>query len=148
MGAESWRSTRQYLNGRRHQLTSLAGSLYAEVPRVEGTSLLCRPSWLPGRPVPLEALSLLWKPGAQRPPVTGSEDAALSAIPRVADGEPLCSYADALCELERPALFENRTCYRLLDIAADHGHVSMAFGVGKYLAGSSPAEVPNGHSGP
>jgi hypothetical protein len=37
------------------------------------------------------------------------------------DGTRYATYAEAMADLSRPKLFENRICYRLLDAAADRG---------------------------
>jgi len=53
--------------------------------------------------------------------------------PLRAPGERFRQYADALGELDRPALFENRPCYRLLDVAWTEASGRMTFGLGQYF---------------
>ena len=108
-----WLRVRRYLNEHRHELTQAAQALYPSHQRVAGTPLLARPGWLPDAPVPLDQvmLTLCAETDGGRP-------------------EPaLSGYAATLAELSPPALFEDRICYRLLDVSACH----LTFGVGRYF---------------
>src|SRR5260370_819407 len=54
--------------------------------------------------------------GGGRPRVAdGTGVAAAHVLPRSADGQVYPTYTAAIEALDRPALFENRVCYRLLD---------------------------------
>jgi hypothetical protein len=66
----------------------------------------------------------------------------------MASGERFGSYADALGALDRPAVFENRTCYRLLDVLPGVGELPgvgvaprLVFGVGRYFDGINSGEA-------
>src|SRR5215469_12573452 len=93
-----WRSLRGALRQHRHEFSVAAGELYPDVPHVEGTGLLCRPTWLPDAPVELGLLRLGWADNPPAPLVTAS----LAARPLKDDGEPFDTYADAVGALDRP----------------------------------------------
>ena len=114
MTPERWRQTRQLLSTRRPALAAVAAGLYPELPRVAGTELLARPEWLPARPVDLDEVVLGWDPDPPAPALAGTGPAAAHVLPERAPGARYPSYADAIAALDRPALFENRRCYRLL----------------------------------
>ncbi|HEY8480383.1 MAG TPA: hypothetical protein VIL71_11175 [Spirillospora sp.] len=103
-----WRARRAALDAARGPLGEIASRLYPDVPRVAGTSLLCRPGWVLDAPIPLESVRLEWEPRPAAPAV---------ADPR--DGLPAGyrTYAEAMAALAPPRVFENRPAYRL--IAAD-----------------------------
>lgn len=127
-----WLTARGFLNSSRYQLTQSARHLYPASRRVAGTPLLARPGWLPEVPVPLEQVTLTWQD--ERPAVldgTGPEFAAV--LPLREDGGRFASYASALAALDRPGLFENRSCYRLLDAVASAGGAQLSFGPGRYF---------------
>ncbi len=106
-----WRRVRGVLRENRHRLSGVAAALYPDLPRVGGTDLLCRAEWLPPAPVPLDDVALSWDPGAPVPVADGIGPA--SAHVRPAGGD-YPTYAGAIAELDPPALFENRPCYRLV----------------------------------
>jgi hypothetical protein len=56
--AEHWRAGRAGLKRRRHLLTQAAGRLYPDAARVGTTTLLCRPEWIPARPLGLDEVRL------------------------------------------------------------------------------------------
>jgi hypothetical protein len=125
--AQRWRTVRQVLTAHRHELGRVAARLYPEVPRVASADLLCRKEWVPAEPLGLDDLALHWDDGAagqHRAPGnrdgtgTGAEgyaEASPGVRPRRPDGQRYGSYTEAVAALDRPALFENRPCYRLLD---------------------------------
>jgi len=49
------------------------------------------------------------------------------------DGSRFGCYADALAALSPPALFENRACYRLLEVRPSPGGTTLEFGPGRYF---------------
>jgi hypothetical protein len=55
---EHWRKVRRLLHSRRHDLGTEAARLYPSMPRVAGTTLLCRPEWIPAEPLALEQAGL------------------------------------------------------------------------------------------
>jgi hypothetical protein len=131
-----WRRVRRLLNEHRMALAATAAGLYPDLPRVAGTDLLCWPGWLPATPLDLADVSLGW---ASDPPpaVTAAGSAAAHVLPRSGTGQAYPTYAAAIEALDRPALFENRVCYRLLD--ADLGGTDPAsrpglrFGASRYF---------------
>jgi hypothetical protein len=140
---EQWRRVRGFLNARRHDLARSVQHRYPPSWRVAGTPMLARPDWIPGVPIPLDQVTLSWRPGGNArspgaPPPggplldgTGPESAAVR--PWRDDGRRFGSYSAALGALTRPALFENRACYRLLGVRAAPGATSLEFGPGRYF---------------
>ena len=114
-GTEHWRRIRRLLNEHRLELAAMAARLYPGLPRVAGTDLLCWPGWLPATPLDLADLRLGWVSSPPPPAADGAGDAAAHVLPRSAAGLAYPTYAAAIEALDRPALFENRVCYRLLD---------------------------------
>ena len=116
--AAGWRAVRRALNQNRPALTAAAAGLHGDVPKVAGTGLLCWPAWLPAEPLDLAALPLRWSGEPPPPAVDGTLPAAAHVLPRQASGQPYPGYAAAIEALDRPGLFENRACYRLLSAAS------------------------------
>ncbi|NDU71291.1 transcriptional regulator [Actinomadura sp. DSM 109109] len=102
---ETWRRERAALNAARGRLGEVAAGLYPGVPRVAGTSLLCRDAWIPAVPVPLEEVRLEWEADPAPPAVAGPAD----GLP---DGYR--TYAEAVAALAPPKVFEDRPSYRLV----------------------------------
>jgi hypothetical protein len=114
-GAEHWRRIRRLVNEHRLELAAMAAGLYPDLPRVAGTDLLCWPGWRPAVPLDLADLRLGWTSAPPRPAADGMGEAAAHVLPRSPAGQAYPTYAAAIEALDRPALFENRICYRLLD---------------------------------
>ena len=115
--AERWRAVRAVLTANRHELGRVAAGLYPDLPRAGPADLLCREEWLPAAPLGLDDLPVTWdgRPSGEDG-APGRYDAASAQVrPLRPDGRRYASYADAVAALDRPALFENRPCYRLLD---------------------------------
>ncbi len=131
-GAAHWRRIRRLLNEHRQELAAIAAGLYPDLPRVAGTDLLCWPAWQPAAPLDLAELRLDWVSVPPRPAADGTAAAAAHVLPRTAAGQPYPAYTAAIAALDRPALFENRVCYRLLD--ADLGATpALRFGPSRYF---------------
>lgn len=129
-----WLRTRFYLNAHRHELTLATQDLYPAAWRVAGTPLLAGPGWLPGAPVPLDRVTLTWRPGIHRKGTDGTGPESAAVRPTASGrGAPFASYSAALGALARPGLYENRLCYRLLDAAASPAAAHLAFGEGSYF---------------
>jgi hypothetical protein len=119
--AQRWRDVRAVLTANRHELGRVAAILYPGLPRAGSADLLCREEWLPPAPLGLDDLPVTWD--GRAPDSSGGEawptrryDAASAQVrPLRPDGGRYASYTDAVAALDRPALFENRPCYRLLD---------------------------------
>jgi hypothetical protein len=120
-----WRAVRRVLGSRRAELSEVAARQYG-LPRAAGTALLCRSGWLPPKPVPLHEVRLRWEARPAAP-------AAHPAGPLTAHLRPdgYRTYAEAIGALDRPALFEDRACYRLLDA----GPGELGFGLCRYFDG-------------
>jgi hypothetical protein len=132
---EHWRAVRGFLNSRRHELSLAAQHLYPATLTVAGTPLLARPGWLPARPVPLDQVVLSWQAGwgSHGPVADGTGPEFAGVLPLREDGSRFGSYAAALAELSRPGIFEDRSCYRLLDARATPGGAELGFGPGRYF---------------
>jgi hypothetical protein len=130
---ERWQRVRRYLNRHRIDLARSARGLYPSSWHVAGTPLLARPAWIPGRPVSLDQVVLSWEPGRQEPLVDGTEPASASVRPLRSNGTRFQTYADAVEVLDRPRLFENRWCYRLLQLAAGVDEAHITFGRAQYF---------------
>ena len=130
---QGWLRVRDFLNSRRCELAGAAKDLYPQHWRVAGTPLLARPEWLPGAPVPLEQVALSWHPGRLPAQITGTEPAFAAALPLSGGGARFGSYAAALGALRRPALFEDRACYRLLEAQSTPAIAKLGFGEGRYF---------------
>jgi hypothetical protein len=130
---ERWLRERAYLNLHRYELTRAAQDLYPPSWPVAGTPLLARPGWLPTTPIPLDQVTLSWRSGSHRRGVDGTEPASAPVRPLGEDGTRFDCYAHALGVLSRPGLFENRACYRLLDVPTSPAAANLAFGQGSYF---------------
>ena len=119
--ARRWRDVRAMLTANRHELGRVAARLYPGLPRAGSADLLCREEWLPPAPLGLDDLPVTWDggppdhSGAPARPTSRHDGASAQVRPLRPDGSRYASYTDAVSALDRPALFENRPCYRLLD---------------------------------
>ena len=115
--AEGWRAVRAVLTANRHELGRVAAGLYPGLPRAGSADLLCREEWIPPVPLGLDDLPVTWDGGPSgEDDGQGRYDGASAQVrPLRPDGERYASYTAAVAALDRPALFENRPCYRLLD---------------------------------
>ena len=136
-GAAHWRRIRRLLNEHRLELAALAARLYPDLPRVAGTDLLCWPGWLPSAPLDLAGLELDWVSAPPPPAADGTGAATAHVLPRPGNGQAYPTYAAAIEALDRPALFENRVCYRLLDAELAGGSrgipPALRFGPARYF---------------
>jgi hypothetical protein len=115
----------------------MAAGLYPDLPRVAGTDLLCRPGWLPATPLDLADVALGWVSDPPPPAVEGTGAAAGHVLPRSGTSHAYPTYAAAIEALDRPALFENRVCYRRLDAdlggPAGASRPGLRFGPSRYF---------------
>ncbi|MEU1731422.1 hypothetical protein [Streptosporangium sp. NPDC020145] len=128
----AWRDVRGYMNGHRHDLARVAGRFHDGYRRVGATPLLTREDWLLNEPLPLDRITLKWSDQAPSPVVTGEEPEARPALP-----EDSANYSEAIARHDRPALFENRPCYRLLDVSWP----TLSFTGGSYFDGVNVGET-------
>jgi hypothetical protein len=130
-----WLRVNAYLQRNRHQLAVRAADEYQKQARVADSPLLASPSWRPAMPVPLDAIRLEFDREAPPPAVTDIAPIAPYLLPRRADGTRYRRHSDAIGTLAAPAIFENRTTYRLTeaDLAGDRPH--MTFTGGRFFDG-------------
>jgi hypothetical protein len=134
--AGEWLAVRRVLKQRRPELARAAAALYPRTARVAGTDLLCRPQWLPARPLELSEVALAWTAEPAPPAVTGMDGAAAHVLP-AGDGRSYTSYAEAIAGLDPPKLLDNRVCYRLLDAALAGAAPGLRLGPARYFDGVS-----------
>ncbi|WP_432931857.1 hypothetical protein ACQPZZ_12880 [Microbispora sp. CA-135349] len=127
-----WVEVRRRLNGHRHELAVAAERLYPGVARAGSTRLLIRDGWIPATPLDLREVRLCWVEDAPAADVTGREPEAAALLPEGAG-----AYPDALGTFARPRLFEDRTCYRLLEVAWPE----LTFTRARYFDGVSVGEA-------
>jgi hypothetical protein len=120
------------VNENRQALVAAAAGLYPDAPRVSGTDLLCWPEWQPASPVDLADVTLGWSSRAPAPAADAAWPAAAHVLPAGPAGGGFASYTAAVAALDRPALFENRICYRLLD-ATLTGRARLTFTRSRYF---------------
>jgi hypothetical protein len=110
----AWIKTRRLLNRNRARLTQIAVDLYPESVRIGRTGFLMPDSWRVEQPVDLDSVGVdLIHPPA--PIVTGRHAETLPLRPLASPGKHYDTYHRAMRDLDRPRLFENRICYRILD---------------------------------
>jgi transcriptional regulator with XRE-family HTH domain len=129
-----WVQVREGLDEHRVELSRIAARWHWRCQRVEGSDLLTRPEWLPAGPVELGAVELAAAADPTPTPVTGAVPEAASARPLRSPQERYRRYSHALRQLDRPALFENRIGFRLLEVAFPAaGRGRLTFGTTTYF---------------
>jgi len=98
------------------ELTQLVSSLYPPPARLGSTGILMPASWRLAAPADLTGVQLAWQDSAPAPVVTGQHAETRPLRPLASPGRPYTRYHRAVRDLDRPRLFENRLCYRLLDV--------------------------------
>jgi len=95
---------------------------------------LALPSWLPSRPLPIEAVTLEWVTHPPRPVITGHEAELRPVLPLRTPGHAFPQYTSAIRYLSPPSLFENRPSYRLLDVSWEpSGQGKLQFGLATFF---------------
>jgi hypothetical protein len=131
---QQWLRIRNHLRDHRYELAVCAAREYPESATVEGTPLLSTPLWLPHEPIPLDHIKLQYTHAEEFDGITGTEPIIQQLLPARADGTRYRTYSDAVAALAAPAIFENRSTYRLL--RADlQSNPYMIFGSGHYFDG-------------
>ncbi len=139
---ERWKATRQVLNRNRHALSKAAADLYWDPIRIEGTTCITVPGWMPEQPVDLNAIELSWVGESAPPPqITGTAPEATRYRGQGQDGQPYNRYSQAIRALAKPSLFENRGSYRLLGLSWDPSGGHMRFGYTTYFDMIDTCEV-------
>jgi transcriptional regulator with XRE-family HTH domain len=114
----AWSRTRRNLNLHRAELTQLVSRLYPPSVRLGATGILAPESWRLPAPVDLAPVRLAWEDSAPAPVITGQHAETLPLRPLVSRGHHYTRYHRAVHDLDRPRLFENRLCHRLLDVSS------------------------------
>ncbi|PXY31705.1 helix-turn-helix transcriptional regulator [Prauserella muralis] len=125
---DEWRQVRSALGRHRRDLAVLAESLYRDhrVPGLKNTGVISAPNWIPAEPVPLDEITLTLDSVVAEPAITGQEPESAPVRPLTTVDARYRSYHDAIRDLAAPRLFENRLCFRLLEL--DWAQPSMHFG--------------------
>ena len=117
------------LHSNRHALAVRAAGEYPPQARAAGTPLLTAPSWRPTAPVPLSDIRLEYRP--QEPPAAVDVPGlAPYLLPERPDGTRYRRFTDVIGDLAKPAIFENRVTYRLIeaDLASDRPRLTFTRG--------------------
>jgi hypothetical protein len=130
-----WLRVNAYLRRNRHELAIRAADDYPPEARVAGTPLLATPAWQPAAPVPLTDVRLEFHQEAPPPTVPDAVAVAPDLLPRRADGTQYRRYSDVIADLAAPALFENRSTYRLTDADLAGGDPHLTFTRGRFFDG-------------
>jgi hypothetical protein len=117
---ERWKAMRQILNRNRRELSKVAADLYWDPIRIEGTTCVTVPGWMPEQLVDLNAIELSWVGESAPPPeVSGTAPEGARYRGQGQDGQSYNRYSQAIRALAKPSLFENRGSYRLLGLNWD-----------------------------
>src|SRR5579875_1853313 len=127
-----WLRVRARMTERHVELARAAAADYCDLPIVDGTDLLVRPEWLPTAPIPLDQVELRWQPDADCGGLTGREAVTAHVRPYRTQSARYETYADAIGDLVKPPIFENRLLYRLIDADLRDSPL-LSFGRGRYF---------------
>jgi hypothetical protein len=125
---------RNYLRDHRYELAVRAASDYPKSAAVEETPLLSTPVLLPHEPIPLHHIKLQYTQADEFGGITGAEPIVQRLLPLRTDGTTYRTYSHAVATLASPAIFENRSTYRLL-YANLQSDPRMVFSSGQYFDG-------------
>jgi len=125
-----WIRVREHLRDHRHALGIRAADGYPSAARVAGTPLLTAPGWVLGAPLPLDAITLSLSPQEGQYP---AGEAGGGTVPYREDGSRYGRYSQAIRELDAPAIFEDRTLYRLSGADLAGAAPRLEFGGGRYF---------------
>lgn len=137
---DQWRATRASLNGNRHRLAQTAAGLYGPV-RLGDTGLIAGAGWIPDGPVDLRDVDLVERSDAPPPLLDGTEPQSALVRPMRSLVEPYARYTQAIRDLNQPRLFENRMCWRLVDVDWSDGKGRLGCGDSTYFSSVDMAEV-------
>lgn len=124
---DSWIRTRRSLNQHRGELTQIAAQLYSGRMRLANTGMLQPPEWRFNEPVDLSLITLRLTEGPT-PAINGHHQETRPLRPLESVGHPYHTYHRAMRDLDRPRLFENRVCYRLLGVASESSGMRLDIG--------------------
>jgi transcriptional regulator with XRE-family HTH domain len=128
-----WRMVRQYLDHHRRSLTDAAAEEYPDAVRLPDSPVIAAERWLLDEPRTFDDIGLAWLTDPPAPVVVGTESESANVRPLTMSGERYERYSRAMRDLARPALFENRPGYRLLDVDWSRPGAHMLFGYTSYF---------------
>ncbi|MFE3442621.1 hypothetical protein ACFXNW_06300 [Nocardia sp. NPDC059180] len=131
-----WVSERQNLNTSRADLSKYAAHLHiaasSKVRAIGGTSMLAIEGWT-HLPIPLQALQVTFTNGPA-PDQASFLDVARGILPMGRHGRRYALYSEAMGDFARPALFDNRVSYRLVNLEmGSDGRTKMQFTTCRYF---------------
>ena len=130
-----WLRVNAHLQRHRYELAVRVADRYQASVHVAGTPLLAAPSWVPPAPLTLDIIRLTFRSRAPLPRITDVTSLAPALLPKRPDGVSYRRHSDVIRELAAPAVFENRTVYRLTGAALTGEQPYLAFGPGRYFDG-------------
>ncbi len=127
---EEWLRVNAYLHRNRHELAVRAAADFPPDALVAGAPLLAAPAWRPAAPIPLADVRLEFRPEAPPPTDPDAATVAPDLLPLRPDGTRYRRYSEVIESLAPPAIFENRSTYRLIeaDLAGHDPHLTFTRG--------------------
>ncbi|GAA2044381.1 hypothetical protein GCM10009839_54960 [Catenulispora yoronensis] len=134
LSAADWLLVRRHVRTHRAELTAAAARRYPDHVHLAGTGLLAHPSFLPERPVPLDAIALTLHDDWPAPDISARSPEADGVLPIVEqDTGDFRDYYQAVAALDPPRLFENRPLYRLTSVNLADTSPTLEFADGTYF---------------
>jgi hypothetical protein len=132
--ADEWLRVRQILGAMYAPLSRTAAQLYDASNRVGDTGLIAPKGWLFPQPIDLREIRLTLNSPTLEPTITGTEDESRAFLPLLPTGDRYSRYSEAIRDIAKPSLFENRSAWRLLDVAfSDGSKPSLTYGDSNYF---------------
>jgi hypothetical protein len=129
---DEWLRVTGYQRRRHGELAARAAAQCPPEAVMAGAPLAAAPAWRLAAPVPLDAVTLEFR---QDGPPDAPDLASLvpGALPERADGTRYARYTDVVAALDRPAVYENRPIYRLVEADLAAASPLLAFGRGRFF---------------
>jgi transcriptional regulator with XRE-family HTH domain len=138
---QAWLQMRRALNARHLQLAQTAAQLYPPELRLDDTGLLTRPEWLWPHPVDLSTVKMTLSPTDEPAQLDGTGDFTTAVRPLRTGDARYQRYSHAIRDVAQPRLFENRPCWRLLDVALRDDGGELHFGHMNYFDAMDTCEA-------
>jgi len=138
---QEWLHIRRSLNARHLRLAQTAALLYPEAIRLGDTGILARPDWTWKEPIDLANVHLTLSPEPTAVAIDGTEDFTSHVRPLRAPGQRYRRYSQAMRDVAQPRLFENRSSWRLLDVALTSEGGTLRFGDMNYFDAMDTCEA-------
>ncbi|WP_040391530.1 helix-turn-helix domain-containing protein [Catelliglobosispora koreensis] len=136
-----WLHIRRSLNQNHTRLAKAAALLYPQDVQLGETGILARHDWMLEKPIDLADVQIRFVAKSVPPTFTGEEDETLNVRPLKAEQRRYSRYSQAIRDVAKPTLFENRYCWRLLDATfADTGG-ALQFGAMHYFDAMDTCEA-------